>query len=87
VERFESTRLAYKSISDRFVNRFAELIETAASAGEIRPVNARFIAGMFRYIAMAIRDENLLESADLTAGEALLEVDTVIWGGLRSTRT
>lgn len=83
VERFESTRLAYKSISDRFVDRFAELIEVAAQAGEIRPVNARFMAGMFRYIAMAIRDENLLEAAGLTAGEALLEVDTVIWGGLQ----
>ncbi len=83
VERFESTRLAYKSISDRFVDRFAELIDEAAAAGEIRPVNARFMAGMFRYIAAAIRDEDLLEAAGLTAGEALLEVDTVIWGGLR----
>ena len=82
VERFESTRLAYKTISDRFVNRFAELIDEAARAGEIRPVNARFMAGLFRYIAAAIRDEDLLEAAGLTAGEALREVDTVIWGGL-----
>jgi len=82
VERFESTRLAYKTISDRFVNRFAELIDDAARAGEIRQVNARFMAGMFRYIAAAIRDEDLLDAAGLTAGEALLEVDTVIWGGL-----
>jgi len=82
VERFESTRLAYKSVSDRFVDRFAELIEDASQAGEIRAVNARFMAGMFRYIAMSIRDEELLESAGLTAGEALQEVDTVIWRGL-----
>jgi len=86
VERFESTRLAYKTISDRFVDRFAELIEEAAQAGEIRRVNARFMAGMFRYIAAAIRDEDLLEAAGLTAGEALLEVDTVIWGGLELGR-
>jgi AcrR family transcriptional regulator len=83
VERFESTRLAYRTISDGFVNRFAELIDEAAQADEIRPVNARFMAGMFRYIAAAIRDEDLLESAGLTAGEALVEVDTVIWGGLQ----
>ena len=85
VERYESTRLAYKSISDRFVDRFAELIEDAVKVGEIRPVNARFMAGMFRYIAAAIRDEDLLDAAGLTAGEALLEVDTVIWGGLQLT--
>jgi AcrR family transcriptional regulator len=82
VERFESTRLAYRLISDQFVNRFAQLIDEAAQAGEIRPVNARFMAGMFMHIAAAIRDEDLLHAAELTAAEALLEVDTVIWGGL-----
>jgi AcrR family transcriptional regulator len=82
VERFESTRLAYQVISDRFVARFAQLIAEAEQAGEIRQVNARFMAGLFRYIASAIRDEDLLEAAGLTAGEALAEVDTVIWGGL-----
>jgi len=82
VERFESTRLAYKMISDRFVSRFAELIAEAAQAGEIQQVNARFLAGLFRYIAAGIRDEDLLEASGLTASEALLEVDTVIWGGL-----
>jgi len=82
VERFESTRLAYKMISDRFVGRFAELIAEAAEAGEIRQVNAQFLAGLFRYIAAAIRDEDLLETSGLTASEALMEVDSVIWGGL-----
>jgi hypothetical protein len=37
---------------------------------------------MFRYIAFAIRDEDLLGRAGLTAREALLEVDTMIWDGL-----
>ena len=58
------------------------MIDEAVLAGEIRHVNARFMAGLFRYIAAAIRDEDLLEAAGLTAGEALAEVDTVIWGGL-----
>jgi len=82
VERFESTRLAYKTISDRFVHRFAELISEAEHAGEIRHINARFLAGMFLYIAASIRDEDLLDAAGITAGEALMQIDEIIWGGL-----
>jgi len=84
VERFESTRLAYRTISDRFVARFSELIDEAGQEGEIRPVNARFMAGLFRHIAAAVRDEDLLDSAGLSAAEALLEIDKIIWDGLRT---
>ena len=84
VEYFEGTRRAYREIiSDRFIERFSALLEEAAEAGEIRPVNVRFAVGMFRYIAFAIRDEDLLAAAGLTAREALLEVDHMIWDGIR----
>jgi AcrR family transcriptional regulator len=84
VEHFESTRRAYREISDRFVDRFTALLEEAAKAGEIRPVNARFMAGTLRYIAFAIRDEDLLEAAGLTAGEAHREIEAIIWDGLQA---
>ncbi len=84
VEYFEATRRAYREIiSDRFIERFSALLEEASQAGEIRPLNIRFAVGMFRYIAMAIRDEDLLTAAGLTAREALLEVDKIIWDGVR----
>ena len=63
VEHFEATRRAYREIvSDRFIERFSTLLDEAARAGEIRPINIRFAVGMFRYIAFAIRDEDLLGS-------------------------
>ncbi len=84
VEYFEATRRAYREIiSDRFIERFSALLEEAAQAGEIRPLNIRFAVGMFRYIAFAIRDEDLLAAAGLTAREALLEVDRIIWHGVQ----
>jgi AcrR family transcriptional regulator len=83
MERFESAHLAYMRVSDAFVNRFAGLVEQAMHAGEIHEVNARFMAGLFRHMAAAIRDEDLLEAADLTASEALLQIDAIIWRGLR----
>jgi len=46
-------------------------------------VNPTFLVGMLRYIAQAVRDEDLLARAGLTAREALLEVDTIIWDGVR----
>jgi gluconokinase len=82
-EYFEATRRAYREIvSNRFIERFSALLEEAAEAGEIRPVNVRFTVGMFRYIAFAIRDEDLLAEAGLTAREALLEVDRMLWDGM-----
>ena len=69
-------------MSDRFIERFSTLLDEAARAGEIRPINVRFAVGMFRYIAFAVRDEDLLAAAGLTAREALLEVDKMIWDGV-----
>ena len=50
VERFESARMAYQVISDRFVDRFVELLDEAVEAGEIKPPNTRFLAQVFRQI-------------------------------------
>ena len=81
VEHFEATRRAYREIvSDRFIERFSTLLDEAAKAGEIRPINVRFAVGMFRYIAFAVRDEDLLAAAGLTAREAMLEVDKIDMG-------
>jgi len=85
MERFSATRQTWRVISDGFIERFAHLLDEAAEAGEIRPVNATFLAGMLRYVAIAVRDEDLLDRAGLTAREALLEVDTIIWEGVRRT--
>ncbi len=83
VERFESARVAYRLVSDRFVDRVVSLIEDAVRDGEIRPLNARFLAGLLRHTAALVRDEELLESAGLTAGEALLEIESILFEGLR----
>jgi AcrR family transcriptional regulator len=85
VERFSATRQTWRTISDRFIDRFSELVTEAAEAGEIRHVNPTFLVGMLRYVAMAVRDEDLLERAGLTAREALLEMDTIIWDGVSRT--
>ena len=87
MERFESTRLAYRAVSDAFNDRFAELLDEAARAGEIPRINVRFASGLFRHIAAAVRDEDLLESSGLTAAGALEEIDRIIWYGLRRDDT
>jgi AcrR family transcriptional regulator len=85
VERFSATRQTWRTISDGFIDRFSELVSEAAEAGEIRHVNPTFLVGMLRYVAMAVRDEDLLDRAGLTAREALMEMDTIIWDGVRRT--
>lgn len=82
VERFISTRQAYRVISDRYIDRFVELLDDAVAAGEIQPRNTRFLAHLFRQIASVIRDERTLEASGLTAAQAVEEVDSIIWGGL-----
>ena len=51
IERFESTRLAWwTSVVERYLDRFVELVQLAEDAGEIRPVNIRFLAEVLRQI-------------------------------------
>ena len=85
VERFDSTHLAYQAVSDRFVNRFVELLDAAVVAGEIKPTNTRFLAELFRYMSRAIRDEQALRLSGLTTEEAALLVDGLIWDGIRTS--
>jgi AcrR family transcriptional regulator len=82
VDRFESARLAYSSISQRFIDRFVDLLEDAVEAGEIRPMNTCFLAQVFGQIALVVRDERELSKSGLTATQALLEVEHIIWDGI-----
>jgi AcrR family transcriptional regulator len=82
VQRFTAASQTYRGVSDRFVERFAGLLEEAAAAGEVRPLNAVLLVGLLTDVARTVRDEDLLARAGLTAREALLEVDTVIWEGV-----
>jgi AcrR family transcriptional regulator len=85
MERFESTRIAYKQVSDRFIERFAQLVDDAVSAGEVRPINTRFLALLVRQQAIVVRDEAALADCGLTAEQAMLEVDQMIWNGVCSS--
>ena len=84
VERFDSTHVAYQAVSDRFVNRFVDLLDDAVEAGEIKPTNTRFLAELFRYMSRAIRDEQALRISGLSTEEAALLVDGLIWDGMRT---
>ena len=85
VERFESTRLAWRTtVVDRFIDRFVELVLCAQEAGEVRPVNTRFLGEMLAQIGLVARDERALSASGLTAEQAVLEVDRIIWDGIRT---
>jgi AcrR family transcriptional regulator len=84
VERFESTRLAWRTtVVDRYIDRFVDLLERAEKAGEIRPVNTRFLGEMLRRVGFATRDEAVLSACGLTSEQAVLEVEGIIWDGIR----
>ena len=83
VERFESTRLAWRTgVTDRFIDRFANLVQSAEDAGEIRAVNIRFLAEVLRQIAFVTRDDRVLRDTGLSHEEAVLEVDSLLWKGI-----
>jgi AcrR family transcriptional regulator len=83
VERFESTRTAYQAISDRFVARLVGMLDDAIEAGEMKPMNTRFLGHLLRQINRVIRDEHVLRDSGLTSGQAALQVDDILWDGLR----
>lgn len=83
VDRFESARLAYAIVSNRFIDRFIDLLDNAIKTGEIKPTNSRFLAYLFRQIAFVVRDEQLLSDCGITASDALIEIDRIIWDGVR----
>jgi AcrR family transcriptional regulator len=86
VMRFESTRLAWTTnVVDRYIARFVEFVQLAEEAGEVRPVNVRFLAEMLNQIGFITRDERVLSECGLTSEQAVLAVDTIIWDGIRTT--
>ena len=84
IARFESTRLVWRTtVVDRYIDRFVELVQGAEDAGEIRPVNVRFLGEVLRQIGFVTRDERVLSASGLTSERAVLEVDALLWDGLR----
>ena len=63
---------------DRYIERFVELVKGAEEAGEIRPVNFRFLGEVLRQIGLVTRDERVLRASGLTSEEAVLEVGALI---------
>ena len=84
VDRFESTRLAWwTGVVEPYLDRFVELVQCAEDAGEIRPVNIRFLAELLRQISVVTRNERVLSASGLTHEQAVLEVDSLLWDGMR----
>ena len=46
-------------------------------------MNPLLMAGLLRHLGRAVRDEDMLEVAGVTAGEALFEVESLLLEGLR----
>jgi AcrR family transcriptional regulator len=83
IDRFESTRTAWRTtVVDPYIDRFVELVQRAADAGETRAVNVRFLGEVLRGIGFVTRDERVLRASGLTSEEAVLEVDRMIWDGI-----
>ena len=82
--RYESTRLAWWTrVVERYINRFVELVQLAEEAGEIRPVNSRLLAETLRQISAVTRNHEVLRASEITHEQAVLEIDSLIWEGLR----
>ncbi len=82
VDRYESARLVYAGISERFIKRFVELLDEAVESNEIEIINPCFVAHVFRQIAYVVRDERILNECGLDASQALKELDRIIWNGI-----
>lgn len=80
--RFESARLAYAIFSDRFLERFVELLDDAVKSGDIRPLNTKFLGLILRQIALLMREDQL-SSCGINAAKAMSEVEKLIWDGVR----
>ena len=67
---------------DPFIDRFVELVQSGVDAGEIRPVNIRFLSEMLQAMAAALRDERVQRSSGLSAEGGMLELDALVWDGI-----
>ena len=85
IARFESTRLAWSTrVVEPYLDRFVELVQEAEDAGEIRPVNVRFLAELLRQMTVVTRDQRILRATGLDHEQAVLAIDSLIWDGLRA---
>ena len=50
-------------------------------------MNIRFLAEVLRQISVATRSERALSAAGLTHEQAVLEVDSLLWEGVRTRDT
>jgi AcrR family transcriptional regulator len=87
VQRFESTRVAWVAIVDQYIYRFVELVEAAQAAGEVGPVNTRFLGEMLRQVGLVTRDQGVLSACGMTSEQAVLAVDHIVWDGIRRPQT
>ena len=86
IARFESTRLVWRTtVVDRYIDRFVALVQSAEVAGETRNVNTRLLGEVLRAIGFVTRDERVLRTSGLTSEQAVLEIDALLWDGLRTT--
>ena len=49
-----------------------------------RQVNVRILGEVLRGIGFVTRDERVLNASGLTSEQAVLEVDSLVWDGLRA---
>ena len=74
-----------QNVADPFIDRFTRLLDAAVDSGEIGPVHTGFSAQMLRQWAFVTRDEAVLGGLGMTAEAALLEIDSIVWEGIRVT--
>jgi len=82
IDHFDATKTAWDRRVVEFVDQFAEYVDAAASAGEVRPVNPRFMALLIRQMAVLTRNDEVLATCGMTRDDALREIDTLIWEGI-----
>ena len=86
VQRFEWMREAWRvTVVDQYIDRFVEFVRLAQDAGEIRAVNVRFLGEMLRQIGLLTRNDRVLAASGLTSEQAVIEIDRIIWDGIRDT--
>jgi len=86
IGRFESTRLAWwTGVVEPYLDRFIELVRLAEEADEIRPVNTRLLAEVLRQVGSVTRNDQVLRASGLSHERAVLEIDSLIWEGLRKS--
>jgi len=82
VAHFDTTANVWVGASERFVGEFSRYLGEAARVGEVRQVNARFLALILQQVATVTRDEATIAECGLTKEEAHREIDLLIWQGI-----